>query len=157
MTQPQPLIESFTSPSTGELEIVIVPPGCRGEHIDKKLTEHLEPSVAKSRGRITMDNVFTMHDEARVQIFLGIENSEIICSTVTEVIEWSSGKRCMKMLLGGCPRGVMWETVPTMMEFVEKTAKSLGCKSRLVDGRKGWKRVLPEGYEFSHATFEKEL
>jgi hypothetical protein len=157
MTQAAFQTESSISSSTDEIEIVIVPPGCRGEHIDKKIREHLEPSVARSRGRITMDNVFDMHDAARVQIFIGIENSKIICTTVTEVIEWSSGRRCMKMLLGGCQNGVMWESVPTMMEFVEKTAREIGCKSLLVDGRKGWKRVLPDGYEFSHATFEKEL
>lgn len=104
-----------------------------------------------------MENVFDMHDKGKVQIFVGIEGSEIMCTTVTEIIEWSSGRKCMNMLLGGCPSGVMWDTVPTMMEFVEKTAKRIGCKSLLVEGRKGWKRVLPEGYEFSHATFEKEL
>jgi hypothetical protein len=134
----------------------MVPPGEMGGFVSETIRERLEPAIARCRGRITIENVFDKHERGMFQILLVTDPTpEIVAVVVTEVIEWTSGRRCIKLLLGG-GYGSLW-TVPPVMAKIEEMGAEIGCASVLVDGRKGWERILPDGYEFSHSVFEKEL
>jgi hypothetical protein len=156
MTQAQPQIESSILPSAGEIEVIIVPPHVRSDVIDEQITKHLEPSLAYGRGRIDMEQVFKLRDEEEVQVFLGFEDGEIVAVTVTKIIEWTTGLRCLKVLIAG-GYGTLGRALKPMLAKMEEFAQLAECKVLIIEGRNGWGRVLPEGYEFTHSVFEKEI
>jgi hypothetical protein len=156
MTQAQPQTESSISPSAGEIQVILIPPTVRSEEIDREITKHLEPSIAYSRGRMDMDQVFELRDKEQVQIFLTFEDGQIIGVTVTEVMEWTTGLRCLKVLIAG-GRGALEHGLDLTLEKMEEFAKIADCELIIVEGRKGWGRALPDGYEYTHSVFEKGI
>ena len=46
---------------------------------------------------------------------------------------------------------------PKCLDFLEKFAQDIGCKYVSIYGRKGWGRVLPEGYVTPYQVYMKEI
>jgi hypothetical protein len=128
----------------------------RSEWTETMLRKHLTPAIAKSHGRITIDQVFYLMNTDRVQVWFALCDDEVITALVTEVVEWVSGRKCLKVMLAG-GFGSMKKAIVPIMDKLEEFAMLEVCASVMVEGRKGWERVLPDGYTFSHVTCEKEL
>jgi hypothetical protein len=153
MTQALKLVESSTSPSP--VECVLVRPGCRGDHIDEKVTEHLAEAIKRSHNRIRIEHIWHLLDTEEAQLVLAIRDKEIVGAVVTEFVEWVSGRRSLRVILCG-GYGAL-DGMEQMMKKLEEIALLGICQSVIIEGRKGWARVMPEGYEFSGVILEKEL
>ena len=46
---------------------------------------------------------------------------------------------------------------PEALPILEDFAKQEGCKNIAIWGRKGWERVLPDGWKHVYSVFHKEL
>jgi hypothetical protein len=158
MTAAHSQIESSTSPSLGEVEAVVVSKDQRNPLIDAEIRRHLGPTIEKSHGRIKIEQIFHLLDNDKAQLFVAVQDKkEIVGVVVTEIVEWISGRRCMKVMLAGGMGGLKMGLMEPLMEKIEEFAMLGICASVMVEGRNGWGRVLPEGYEFSHSVFEKEI
>ena len=155
MMQAERQTGSFTSPSTGEVEIIVVPP-YRIPEFEVGLREHLKAAIEKSHDRVTMDEVFQKAECGLFQLWVSLDAMEVVGAAVTQMIKWGTGRRSLELFLAGGKYNMHRNTVPTMAKL-EEFAEAAGCASVMVTGRKGWERALPEGYRFSHSTFEKEL
>lgn len=156
MTQALSQTESSTLPSQGEFEAIAVPPGSMDDFIEKQIRKHLEPAMELSHGKMNVESVIRAVRTYRAQLFFGIQDREVISVVLTEIAQWDNGKRCVRVLLAG-GRDSMESALYPLMEKVEDFAMASLCSSITVEGRKGWERVLPEGYKFSHSVFEKEI
>lgn len=155
MTQALKLVESSTSPS--QVECVLVRPGCRGDHIDEKVREHLADPIERSHNRIRIEHIWHLLDTEQAQLLLAIRDKEIVGAMVIEFVEWVSGRRSLRVILAGGYTGEMKHFMEPMTKKLEEIALLGICQSILIEGRKGWARVMPEGYEFSGVLLEKEL
>jgi hypothetical protein len=124
--------------------------------VTRDFREHIEPAIAASHDRITMDQVFRMINKDEVQIWFSMDQEEMVGAAVTQIIKWGSGRKSLRLILAGGKNNMYRNLEPTMAKL-EEFARLTNCASVLVEGRKGWERSLPDGYKFSHATFEKEL
>ncbi len=157
MTQAQPQIESSISPSPVEI-VRIFPAIRRGRDVwvDEQIRKHLEAPLAMSHGRIRIERVFYLMMTNQAQVWFAMDGEECITVIVSEICNWVSGRRSLKIILAG-GYGSMGRAIGPIMGKMEEFAMLNICASVMVEGRKGWERALPEGYEFSHCTFEKEL
>ena len=88
--------------------------------------------------------------EGRAQLFPG-ERSVI----VTGIEDYPSGERVIDTWLAG---GDRQEIADVMRPKVEAWAESQGCTLVMVNGRKGWERVLaPHGYDHLATVLAKRL
>ena len=156
MTQAVSPIESSISPSPDEIEVVLVPPNQRDTWVDEQIAKHLEPALARSHGRIKIEQVFYLMMTGQAQVWFALDGTECLTVVVTEIVHWCSGRRTLKVMLAG-GYGSMDRTMEPIMRKLEEYALLHICSSVIVEGRKGWERTLPDGYEFSHVAFEKEL
>lgn len=156
MMQAQRQAESSTSPSQGEVKVILVPPDVRSAALDEQIAKLLEPSFAYSRGRMDIEQVFALRDKEMAQIFLTFEDGQIIGVTVTEVLKWTTGVTFLKVLTAG-GIGAMEHGLDVTLEKIEEFAKLAECKMVIIEGRRGWGRALPDGYECTHSVFEKEI
>jgi hypothetical protein len=122
----------------------------------EKIREHIEPAIAASHNRITMDEVFSLINKDEVQVWFSMDKAEVVGAAVTQIVKWGSGRKSLRLILAGGKNNMYRNLEPTM-EKLEEFAILMHCESVMVEGRKGWERALPDGYKFSHATFEKEL
>lgn len=99
-------------------------------------------------GFYTIDDVMRAIAENRAQFWPG-KNAAI----VTEVDQISQ-KRVIRVWLAG---GDMDEIIQ-MSHGIESWARLQGCEEVLIEGRKGWERMLkPQGYELFSITIRKAL
>lgn len=156
MTQAALQIESSTSPLTGEIEAVVVPTGLRSAAIDEAIRKHIEPACARSSGQITIDQVFYLLDQEKAQAFVAVENREIVAAVITEVFEYVSGLRSLRLMLAG-GYGTLRTAMTPLLAKIEEFAVLSICSSVIIEGRKGWERTIPEEYRFMCKVFEKEI
>lgn len=134
----------------------MIGPDARNAWVEEQMAKHLEAPLARSRGRIKLQQVFMLMMTEKAQVWFAMDGEECITVIVTEICEWVSGRKSLKILLAG-GYGSMERAIGPIMDKMEEFADYTICASVLVEGRKGWERALPEGYEFSHCVFEKEL
>jgi hypothetical protein len=134
----------------------MIGPEDRDVWVEEQMAKHLEPALATSRGRITLEQVSMLMMTEKAQVWFAMDGEECISVVVTEITEWVSGRKSLKILLAG-GYGSLERAIRPIMEKLEEFANYCICASVMVEGRKGWERALPEGYEFSHCVFEKEL
>lgn len=154
MTQAALQTESSISPS--QVEIVRIHHAMRNGRVDEQMIKHLEPAIAMANGRIGMEQIFMLLATDQAQVWFSMDGDECITVLVTEVCEWVSGRRSLKVILAG-GYGSLTRTMEPFFEKMEEFALLEICSSIMVEGRKGWEKTLPDGYEFSHCTFEKEI
>lgn len=104
-----------------------------------------------------MDQVFYLLDTDKAQLVLVHKGNRIIAALILEYWEWVSGRRCLKIMIVGGEKGHFEEGLEITLDKVEEIAMLGVCQSIVIEGRKGWGKVLPEGYVFSHSVFVKEL
>lgn len=93
--------------------------------------------------------------EARdMQFWAGFERGRCVGVLITEIRDWS-GKRVCEIVACGHEL-IGHETAGECLATIEAWAKTNGCSSVQVSGRKGWERRLP-GYAFAFVTLRKEL
>jgi hypothetical protein len=103
-----------------------------------------------------MEHIWHLLDTEKAQLFLAIDDSGIVGVVVTEFVEFVSGRRSLRVILAG-GEGAREPFMNQMMKKIEEVAMLGICQSIIIEGRKGWARVMPEGYKFSHVVLEKEL
>jgi len=75
-------------------------------------------------------------------------------AVVAEPQDYPGGAKAMQVLWA-C--GDLAEIV-ALAPGIEAMARMIGCTKMIVEGQKGWERVLkPQGYEFFSVTVAKEL
>jgi len=134
----------------------MVGPENRSPFVDEQIRKHLEPALALTHGRITLEQVFMLMMTEKAQVWFAVDGMDVITVVVTEIVEWVSGRKSLKVILAG-GYGSLDRAMQPIMDKLEEFADFAICASIMVEGRKGWERTLPEGYKFSHCVFEKEL
>jgi len=157
MTAVQPPIESFSPSSSAEFQLVLLPPGFAGPHLRSEIDRHLAKPIAMTKGKIRIDDVMDMHNSGMAQLWMCVENEKTVGCIVTEIAHYVSDRKVLRVILGGTEVGTTWNgNLETAMTTMESFAVVEGCSSIVVDGRRGWGRVLKDYNEIS-STFEKEL
>jgi hypothetical protein len=89
----------------------------------------------------------------RMQLWVGWNGSECEAAVLTEIVTRAKGKTCQIVACGG-------HAMPHwlgLLDEIEQWAKQEGCASmRVVAGRKGWARMLPD-YAVTGITLEREI
>lgn len=80
------------------------------------------------------------------------ENETIIAAMLTQLFQMASGKMCKMQECGG-ERMKEWKH---LRRRIEDYARAEGCYKVLVEGREGWKRIMPD-YEQVAVVLEKRL
>lgn len=78
--------------------------------------------------------------------------SVIVAAMLTQLFEMRSGKVCKMMECGGT-RLDQWKDFRTQ---IEQYAKAEGCDRVIVEGRRGWSRVLND-YKVTAVVLEKRI
>lgn len=76
------------------------------------------------------------------------------CAIVSEFVTYPSGERASQVMSAGGDLDEILSMVPGMEAF----ARLNGCSTSIVEGRRGWERVLKaSGYAFTSITLRKSL
>ncbi len=76
------------------------------------------------------------------------------CAIVSEFVTYPSGERASQVMSAGGDLDEILSMVPGMEAF----ARLNGCSTSLVEGRRGWERVLKAAdYQFLSITLRKQL
>ena len=102
-----------------------------------------------------MEQVYHLHAAGMVQVWLTMLGSDIANVTVTELAEFVSGRKALKIILTGGYGSLQY--MPEILGKLEEFARLETCASIMVEGRRGWEKALPPEYRFSHIVMEKEL
>lgn len=122
----------------------------------EKVKNHLAPALKLGSGSVTLDDIMSLHREDKMQIWiLQSPAEEVAAVLVTEVLTYLNEEKSMRMIVGG-GIGSMAEGFNVLLDAVEEGAREAGCRSIIVEGRKGWERVLLD-YQFRAIVLEKEL
>ena len=102
-----------------------------------QMRHHIAEALPYTGGGATLDDVEDRLDRGHAQLFCGPN-----CALVAEIYEHPSGARAHIWLAGGD-----LDELLEVEQYVAEWAKSLGCQSMTISGRKGWERVLRDRYE----------
>ena len=94
--------------------------------------KHIEAALAYSGGTHLFEDVEKAINEGNMQLWTS-KNS----AAVTEIIQYARKKVCNVFLAGGD-----LEEIICRIDSLTEWAKSQGCESMTLYGRKGWERVL---------------
>jgi len=150
--------ENSSSYSSGELKLLLVPPGAAGPYLEGEIERHLAAAVAMIAGYTNIEQILEFQRTGINQIWLCMEGSKVIAVAVTEIVEYKVGRKVLKATMAGGDKGSIQKACFDCggMKRLEEFALEQGCHSIFVEGRRGWKRLLPD-YKEVWATFEKEL
>ena len=113
----------------------------------ERCRQWLEPAL--EGGFYGWDDVERALAERRAQLFPGAA-----AAIVTETIDYPNGAKAMQVWLAG---GDMEEVV-AMAPGLMSVARMMGCTDVLVEGRKGWERILGAlGFTFFSTTLRRVL
>lgn len=107
---------------------------------------HITEAIARTNGTHTEEDVVAMLLAGRAGLWVGRE-----CAAVTEIKDWGHFKEVNVFLAGGSMDGIV-----AMEPSLETHAVENGCRRIVIDGRKGWERVLPE-YGVLSVKISKEV
>jgi hypothetical protein len=149
--QAQPPTES--SESSSSVELVAIPPD-DVDVIEGMYRRLIAPALLRTR-KTSAKGLFKEAREGRSQLWLVWEPERKVelGACVTEVIDYPD-RRVARIVLGAGRLVNHWHA---LLGKLESWAREEGCVSIEVVGRRGWGRVLPEGYELIESSFSKEL
>ena len=105
-------------------EVGLVPP-TQVPHIWEKVHEHLLRMAPHSEGELEPEDFFEALTEGEMQLWVAIENKDIVASMVTQVVPYPR-KRVLRIIsIGGDGMDRWIEHLP----MVEEWALSMGCTS----------------------------
>ncbi len=156
MTAAQPLTESSSSSSSVD-ELLLVPPGLDRTYLLDEIGKQLESALALNNGKMSYDDVLEMYRKRMCQLWMMVRDKVIVGAVVSEIVNYVSGKKVLRLLVCGSDTNTtLAGRLEIGMGVMEGFARDEGCSSVLIEGRRGWGRVLPEYHEVS-TMFEKEL
>ena len=112
----------------------------------------IERCVPHSEGEMTPEDFYIALIEAEMQLWIAVEEDEVIASMVTQVITYPSKKVLRVIAIAGREIGKWFHFQPDLEEF----AILMGCSSLEAWGRKGWKRILSD-WKDSYVVYTKDL
>jgi len=154
MTAPQTQTEnsaSHTSVDIGQIPHDIIEAG------RERIAEILQGGIERAHGCVTADHVIDMVLRDEMQMW-GItetdgDDTDVLAIFCTELMQYPTGeKACRIAIMSGTGMSKWLGLLPVVEEF----ARSEGCGTMEVHGRKGWGRVLPDYPEIFRA-FRKDL
>jgi len=112
----------------------------------------LEKSAPHSEGEMEAEDMFPILLSGEMQLWVAIENKEIIAAMVSQIISYPRKKVMRIISIGGSD---MEKWMPNFPIF-ENWALNLGCTSIEAWGRKGWLRVLDD-WKCSYHIITKDI
>ena len=141
------------SASSSSVEAVAVPP----DHVDQVWPIYrplVAPALLRTR-EMDAETVRRLAKEGRLQLWIAwdFEAKEALAGAATDVYEGPLRRIGRVVLCGGRLRN-LWIH---LLAQLEEWARDEGCVALEITGRKGWARALPDGYQATSYTFQKEL
>ena len=112
----------------------------------------IERCVPHSEGEMTPEDFYIALIEAEMQLWIAVEEDEVIASMITQVITYPAKKVLRVIAIAGGEIGKWFHFQPDLEEF----AILMGCSSLEAWGRKGWKRILSD-WKDSYVVYTKDL
>ena len=132
-------------------EVGLVPPD-QVPYIWEKVHEHLLRMTPHSEGELEPDDFFEALTDAEMQLWVAIENKEIMAAMVTQIVPYPR-KRILRIIaIGGDGMDGWIDKLP----MIEDWALEMGCTSLECWGRKGWLKVLKD-WKCSYHIITKDL
>jgi hypothetical protein len=159
MTAALQLTENSSQYLSDDIRLLLVPPGAAGEYLRERIEFHLKDVLEMSNGKLNIERVMEMQLTGECQVWVGVENGHVFTAAVTQMEQYEAGKKVLKAILGGGDPGCIKKAVFDAggMKLLEKFAREEGCESLMIEGRRGWGRMLPDDFKEVWTTFEKEL
>ncbi len=157
--------ESSSPSSSAEgIQIIVLPPGFLtdgAEYWCHDIARHLAEPLAMAGSKFTLEMVMEQAKTGHAHIWVGLTTNtgnagEMFGVLVTQFAEFEGGHKVLKLVLGGGDHFFALGTTRTCMDHLEHFARENGCTSVMIEGRRGWGRVLSD-YKEVWTTFEKEL
>jgi hypothetical protein len=118
---------------------------------------NVEPLLATvtqhAEGEMEPDDYLESLTHGAMQLWIAIEEKEIIIAMVTQIIPYPQKKVLRVIAIAG---EKFMEAHSQFNDIVETFAVRVGCSSMELWGRKGWKKMLPE-WKDSYIVFTKDL
>ena len=112
----------------------------------------IERCVPHSEGEMTPEDFYIALVDAEMQLWIAVEDNEVLASMVTQVIPYPAKKVLRVIAIAGEDMDKWLHFQPDLEEF----ARLMGCSSLEAWGRKGWKKVLKD-WKDSYVVYTKEL
>ncbi len=109
-------------------------------------------AVETSRGKYTVDDVKADCMSGDAQLWLVGMDEQLLCVTVTRIVEFSRKKVCQIDICVGDRMDLWWRNVG----HIEEWARNMGCDAMWCIARKGWARIMKD-YDCTHVLLEKDL
>jgi len=159
MTQAQQ--QTGSSPSSSSAELRLVNAKLLSVWADAHAREHIEPACDMAAGEISVDNAMGMVSDEHAQLWALILGGEWIATIITEIAEYTSGKRVCRIMLAGADSVLPYRSgalphIPTVLRTLEDFARAHDCTAVRMDGRKTLGKLCPE-YKEIYRSFEKDL
>ena len=116
---------------------------------------HLEPAVAVSRGRWTMEHLCAALSIGRSQLWIAFDDEKIHGALTTEITQYP-GKKILSMhFLGGEGFDAWYED---LLSQITRYAKDMDCDGIEGVGRFGfWKWLEQDEFSRSYVVYERSL
>jgi hypothetical protein len=120
-----------------------------------EVRDHLEPAVAVSKGRWTMEHLCAALSMGRSQLWIAFDDQKIRGALTTEVTQYPGKKLLSMHFLGGNDFDAWYED---LLSQITRYAKDMDCDGIEGVGRFGfWKWLERNGFEKSSAFYEKGM
>jgi len=118
--------------------------------------EDVAPMLARvtphTEGELEPDDFIEPLTHGEMQLWIAIENKEIIAALITQIIPYPQKKVLRLISLAGED----FSKFKDFVSMVESFAIRSECSSLEMWGRKGWKKLLPD-WKDSYIVFTKDL
>jgi hypothetical protein len=136
------------------MQVSLVPPDHLAD-VWRRVAELLEPAVAVTNGRYTVDDVFYLLMGEHLALWIAFEGNSIVGCEVTKIVAYPS-RRVLCSLFTAGDRMRDWRE--PMMELLGRYARDVDCTAIEGQGRPGWVKMLePYGVRPIAMLFEKEI
>ena len=155
MTAALTQIEHSPSASSAKPEILFL----SSEEIpawSERLRPWLEKVLVLNRNCFTADDVLAIAEKDEgFFLFAAVAPEDGRCIAVM-VVEWVTYPRkvCARILMIAGEQ--MWRWIDHL-SVIEKWAEMAGADALTIEGRKGWGRILGDGYKPAYSVWEKEF
>lgn len=128
------------------------------EYIDTcwpQVESFLEGAAEYTHGRFRVGNIYDRIVEDGYQLWVAIEDDEIIGAVVTNVTDYPHKKVLSMPYCGGVD---LHKWKDPMLAILRRFAAQVGCEAIEATARKGWAKIFKDdGYQERWVTFELPL
>jgi len=120
-----------------------------------QVRDYLEPAVATSNGRWTMEHLCASVTGGRTQLWIAFDEEKIQGCMTTEVVQYPARKVLAMHFLGGEDFDNWY---PEMLQNLTRYSLDMGCDGIEGVARFGfWKWLKADGFDKTSAFYEKGL